>query len=179
MLSRSVRPLLRFSHRLQGEHGSVLVVRRTVENPNFIASQRPVGLRIRHFSAKADDSKEQKDTNVKESLQDTVRRMQQKDGANGGADESNTQVDDFMRKARESWSTFSDEVSKTWEDLLRSGDRKDINKKLIQHRPEDTAEGDKPFTGSVAIMVIDESEHLTAWERMQRRLAEAPIISGT
>jgi hypothetical protein len=138
-----------------------------------------VGLGIRHFSAKADDTKEQKDTNVKESLQDTVRRMQQKDGANAGADESNTQVDDFMRKARESWSTFSDEVSKTWEDLLKSGDRKDINKKLIQHRPEDTAEGDKPFTGSVAVMVIDESEHLTAWERMQRRLAEAPIISGT
>jgi hypothetical protein len=27
-------------------------------------------------------------------------------------------------------------------------------------------------------MMIDESEHLTAWERMQKRLAEAPIIQG-
>jgi hypothetical protein len=26
--------------------------------------------------------------------------------------------------------------------------------------------------------LIDESEHLTAWERMQKRLAEAPIIQG-
>jgi import inner membrane translocase subunit TIM44 len=27
-------------------------------------------------------------------------------------------------------------------------------------------------------MVIDEAENLSAWQRMQRRLAEAPIIQG-
>jgi hypothetical protein len=94
---------------------------------------------------------------------------------------SATGMDDVLRKAREQWSMFSEEVSKTWEELLKSGDRKDINKKvnLQNSHPTDTAEGDQPYTGSVDIMVIDEQEQLTAWERMQRRLAEAPIISGT
>jgi hypothetical protein len=39
-------------------------------------------------------------------------------------------------------------------------------------------EGEAECTGTVDIMVIDESEHLTAWERMQKRLKDAPIISG-
>jgi len=69
-------------------------------------------------------------------------------------------------------------VSQTWGELLRSGDRKDINKKIAGAHPHDTADGDKEYTGPVAIMVIDESENLTAWERMQKRLTDAPVIQG-
>ena len=73
------------------------------------------------------------------------------------------------------WSTVSDEVGLAWKELVNSEQRKSINKKI---HPVATAEGDKPYTGPVDIMVIDASEGLTAWERMQRRLTEAPIISG-
>jgi len=106
-----------------------------------------------------------------------VKRMQQegRDESSTNDGFSNPQLDGILRQATEGWSTFSEEVGKTWDELLRSGERKDINKKLMH--PEDTVEGDAPYTGSVEIMVIDESEHLTAWERMQRRLTEAPIIS--
>jgi len=107
-------------------------------------------------------------------LEDTVRRMR-KEGKATDDEELDPRLDDFLRKASDTWSTLSDEVGKAWGELLASGERKDINKKLLH--PEDTVEGEAEYTGPVDIMVIDESEHLTAWERMQRRLTEAPIIS--
>lgn len=118
----------------------------------------------------ASDSKETKDG---ENLQDTIKRMKEssKDASSTGPD-----MDGFIRQATQGWTSFSSEVGKTWDELLRSGERKDINKKLIH--PEDTAEGETPYTGSVEIMVIDESENLTAWDRMKKRLTEAPIITG-
>lgn len=140
---------------------------------NVTSPSRPIGVATRHWSAKTDNDENKSEE--KESLQDAVRRMQEK-GGQSAVDDSNDQLNGFLRKASDVWSTFSEEVGKTWHDLLKSGDRKDINKKLIH--PEDTVEGDAPYTGPVQIMVIDESEHLTAWERMQRRLTEAPIISG-
>lgn len=127
---------------------------------------------IRHFSAKHQQNEEDK---PKESLEDTVRRMKQ-EGKASDDDEVDPRLAGFLRKGNDFFSTFSEEVSKTWDELLKSGERKDINKKLLH--PTETVEGDKPYTGPVEIMVIDESEHLTAWEKMQRRLTEAPIISG-
>ena len=131
-----------------------------------------------HSNKKEEEDASQEPTK-KESLEETIRRMQSSNDSTTNHQSSSTGTEDVLRKAREHWSMFTEEVSKTWEELLRSGDRKDINKKLSLHHPEDTAEGDQPYTGSVDIMVIDEQEKLTAWERMQRRLAEAPIISGT
>ena len=137
-----------------------------------------MGITARYASAKSDsktDNNNHDDENPKkESLQDTVRRMQ--GGKDSGDSSSGIPVDTVLRKAADLWSNFSEEVGKAWNELLASGERKDINKKLMH--PHDTAEGEAPYTGPVAIMVIDESEHLTAWERMQRRLTEAPIISG-
>jgi len=78
---------------------------------------------------------------------------------------------DFTRQAIDSLSTFQEQVGQTWQDLLKSGDRKDINKKI---HPTETK--DAPYTGPVDIMIIDPSENLTAWERMQKRLTDAPII---
>lgn len=119
----------------------------------------------RHFAT--EDKKEG------DSLRDTVNRLKQKDKKNTEATTEGDQ-NDFFVKAANMFDSFSSEVGKAWEDLVKAGERKDINKKL--KRPEATAEGEKEYTGPVAIMVIDESEHLTAWERMQRRLTEAPII---
>jgi hypothetical protein len=181
MLSRSQRPLLqRVAHRIQAGGSSRPLNNNVAQFPTQgHAPSRATG--VRQWSAKADASDEKKEEpEAKESLQDTIRRMQQKDGKDGAGatGDSSEQLDGFLRTARESWSTFSEEVGKTWEELLKSGDRKDINKKLINHHPEDTPEGEAPYTGPVEILVIDESEHLTAWERMQMRLTEAPIISG-
>jgi hypothetical protein len=136
----------------------------------------------RYFSstsqeARKDDTQAQDPHNEREeSLKDTVRRMGGKH--NSGTDDTTTdpRLNELLNKVSNTWSTFSEEVGKAWGDLLRSGERKDINKKL--RHPEDTVEGEREYTGPVDIMLIDESEHLTAWERMQKRLTEAPIIQG-
>ena len=139
---------------------------------------------IQHFSTKQEDvsttTRDAESPSAKESFEETVKRMQ-KDGksksAPPGDDEKRSfEVDGFLRQAAEIWSNFSKEIGVAWQELLRAGERKDINKK-IRH-PEATVEGEAAYTGPVEIMVIDEAEKLTAWERMQRRLTEAPIIQG-
>lgn len=120
---------------------------------------------------------EEKSESGTDSLRDAVNRMkQQKDGEAEESSSSSKTNDpnDMLRKMADVWDNFTTEVSHAWQELLKSGERKDINKKII--KPEATAEGEAEYTGPVDIMVIDPSEHLTAWERMQRRLTEAPII---
>jgi hypothetical protein len=122
------------------------------------------------------DNKQQKEEEKQEeSLKDTVRKMGGKQTLQND-NNVDPRIHELKEKASSFWSSFTEEVGKAWQELLKSGERKDINKK-IRH-PEDTLEGEKPYTGPVEIMVIDESEHLTAWERMQKRLTDAPIIQG-
>lgn len=171
MLSHSQRLILRGTvNRIPRNGGRRSITAKYNLEPAVV---RPLGITVRHWSAKVDMEEKKENDETKESLQDTVRRMQGKDAS---SDDANLKFDGVLRKAADVWSTFSEEVGKAWNELLKSGERKDINKKLIH--PEDTTEGEAPYTGPVQIMVIDESEHLTAWERMQRRLADAPIISG-
>jgi len=126
-----------------------------------------------HTSEAKDNENSPKDEGEK--LKDTVRRMQQEgSGINSDGDTIDPRFYDSIRQASDLWSNVTEEVGKTWGELLRSGERKDINKK-IRH-PEDTVAGEQEYTGPVDIMVIDESENLTAWERMQKRLTEAPVI---
>mmetsp|Transcript_39518 Transcript_39518/g.44243 ORF Transcript_39518/g.44243 Transcript_39518/m.44243 type:complete len:360 (+) Transcript_39518:2378-3457(+) len=126
-----------------------------------------------HTSEAKDNENSPKDEGEK--LKDTVRRMQQEgSGVNSDGDTIDPRFYDSIRQASDLWSNVTEEVGKTWGELLRSGERKDINKK-IRH-PEDTVAGEQEYTGPVDIMVIDESENLTAWERMQKRLTEAPVI---
>lgn len=130
------------------------------------------------------------DTIKKPSLKETVERMQNESdgGAAAGGDPSSTTADtksssssaaappagDFFRRAAASWDAVRTEVAAAWSDLVRSGDRQSINKKILH--PTETAGGDAPYTGPVAVMVVDPT--LTAWERMQRRLTAAPIIQA-
>jgi len=134
------------------------------------------------------------------SLKDTVERMQRKEKEEAATTaDNNNDGDDNKQKgegastssassggpaldtstlfvrAADAWDNFRTAVGHTWNELLQSGQRKSINKKI---HPVETAGGDAPYTGPVDIMVIDESEHLNAWERMQKRLTEAPIIQG-
>lgn len=127
---------------------------------------------------KPNDSKKAAAANdeTTESLQDTIERLK---ATTKDADETkNSSADadtkgDAMRKAASIWDTFRSEVSDTWNDLLESEQSQSINKKI---HPTESADGDAPYTGPVDIMVIDEAEQLTAWERMQKRLTDAPII---
>ena len=124
-----------------------------------------------------------------DSLRDAVNRAKAKDGeeipedsATSGDDSTN----ELLHKARDTASSFFGAVLQTWSELLDSGKPRSINKRI--HEPvQDLADGEVPedddaaadkYEGSTAIMVIDEDEHLTAWERMQRRLSDAPIIQG-
>lgn len=106
----------------------------------------------------------------KDSLRDTVNRITHDD--DNSKDKASDNQNDILRTAITYWDSFQTHVTEAWDDLVRSGKPKDINKKIVD------AAGEKPkkYTGPIEIMVIDESENLTAWERMQRRLTEAPII---
>ena len=128
----------------------------------------------------------------KPSLKETIERIQREEdagkenGSDGKTDpsqqsdsqsNSTTDSNDIFRRAVGVWDSFSSELSSTWQELVQSGERKSINKKIVIH-PTETAGGDAPYTGPVDIMVIDPELHLTAWERMQKRLASAPIIQN-
>jgi mitochondrial import inner membrane translocase subunit TIM44 len=130
---------------------------------------------------------------AKPSLKETVERLQNesKGASNATADPndattssdstksstSSTNIDtgDLLRRAADTWDSFRAEVSSAWNDLVKSGERKNINKKIVNVHPTETAAGNAPYTGPVDIMILKDPE-LTAWERMQQRLASAPII---
>jgi hypothetical protein len=138
----------------------------------------------RTFATKQEDEKQPEEKQPEdeskkeegESLRDTINRM--KKGSGGDSDKKSSgdaAYNEYLSKAADTWASLSEEVGKTWTELLASGNRKDINKKILKH-PEATKEGEKEYTGPVEIMIIDPSENLSAWERMQKRLTDAPII---
>jgi mitochondrial import inner membrane translocase subunit TIM44 len=143
--------------------------------------------RIRTFTSPVDKNAS------KPTLKETVEKLQRENDDSAGTDNGNNPTDqttttqsantnndamaDIFRRTADIWDKFKAELSSTWQDLVRSGERKSINKKIVIH-PTETAGGDAPYTGPVDIMIIDPELHLTAWERMQKRLASAPIIQN-
>ena len=151
---------------------------------------------VRSFSAAAAPESQkskvnQGDPTSPSSLKDTVERLQRNQAetsasttaSNSADDDANNQkttsksstfeAADILRNAADHWDSFRQGVGATWQQLIKSGERKSINKKI---HPVETAGGDAPYTGPVDILVIDPAEHLTSWERMQKRLSQAPII---
>jgi hypothetical protein len=120
----------------------------------------------RHFSTENQE---------KGSLRDAINRIENegKESSEETTAKSSSDTTDIFRKTLDFFENVQSEVSKTWQDLVKSGGPKDINKKV---RPTETVEGSKEYTGSVEIMIIDPSENLTAWQKMQKRLSDAPII---
>ncbi len=124
---------------------------------------------------------EKKDEKKKESLEDTINRLK------GSKDESaqsspSFDTNDFLSKAADTYASFRSSLSDTWQDLINSSQPTDINKQIHQSRPGSSADDDNEaadkYEGTTAIMIIDEEENLNAFERIQRRLSEAPIIQG-
>jgi len=136
-----------------------------------------------YFSTDNNNNDNNSSDKKKDDLRDTINRINKSDSDDKKGDETssnssnNEQTDDMFRRAADTWGSFSSEVGSAWDDLINSGKSKDINKKI--HPTESDDDGStNDYTGPVEIMIIDESENLTAWERMQRRLTEAPIIQG-
>jgi len=106
----------------------------------------------------------------------------------GGDDEfiTSTETDPRLERLTSMGNSFLDTVSRTWDDLVASGRPKDINKKIgtpsadgtDANYADDDEAADKyeEYKGSKDIMLIDPEDHLSAWERMERRLRDAPII---
>eukprot|EP00591_Stephanopyxis_turris_P013448 CAMPEP_0195509032 /NCGR_PEP_ID=MMETSP0794_2-20130614/2077_1 /TAXON_ID=515487 /ORGANISM="Stephanopyxis turris, Strain CCMP 815" /LENGTH=432 /DNA_ID=CAMNT_0040636143 /DNA_START=110 /DNA_END=1405 /DNA_ORIENTATION=+ len=130
----------------------------------------------------------------KKSLRETVEEMQGKDTDDNQDEKSSSSstvgwdANDVIDKAFNMFSSFRTELSNTWEELINSGKPKDINKRI--HDPmrvpkassnggeggEVDDEAANKYDGPSSLMVVDEK--LGAWDRMQKRLAEAPIIKG-
>ena len=135
--------------------------------PRSTYTRRPqVAISALHFSTNKEE---------KESLQDTINRIKNEGKQPDEQTTTTSDKNDIFRKAADFFGSFQEEVSKTWQDLVQSGGAKDINKKI---RPTETVEGAVEYTGPVEIMVINPSENLTAWQRMQKRLTDAPIIQS-
>jgi Tim44-like domain len=112
------------------------------------------------------------------SLEETIRQMKGdtnhlNENKNATTSSENKTFHETIQHVSSYWEKIKEEIQVTWNDLITSGERKSINKKI---HPVETKEGDTPYTGPVEIMIIDEAEHLTAWQRMQKRLSNAPII---
>jgi len=154
-------------------------VYRFFNQPNTIRQQQGSLFCFRRTFATTNNKEGESNKNNNENLRETLNRIRGNSGSQENDDQAGGSQNEFFQRAAKGWSYFSEELSNTWQELLQSNQRKNINKK-IHHMP--TKEGDSTsaasYDGPLEIMVIDESENLTAWERMQKRLTEAPIIQG-
>lgn len=142
------------------------------------------------FSSKDEStsSEKKKDT---DSLHEAINRL--KGGSedvnstvNNDNNKSNTNEDrtrEIFHNISDSFSGFSKAVAETWDELINTNRPKDINKQIYKtSKPGSTSDDDNEaadkYQGTTAVMIFDEEEHLTAFERIQKRLSEAPIIMG-
>ena len=124
-------------------------------------------------------SKENSQTKTTSDLRDSVNRMKSKDGNNEESEKiqdesSSNSTFSYMDNISEQISVFTEEVGKTWQELIGSNKPKGINKKIIKNPTEPIED----YEGPTDLMMIDESEHMSTFEKMQRRLSEAPIIQS-
>jgi len=135
------------------------------------------------------------------SLRDAVHKIQQEGQRNvendhasntttassssSSSSSSSWNYDHILQKAISLLDTFKFGVAQTWEELINSGKPQSVNK--VIHAPMgdsatsggagggnvDNEAADK-YDGVAALTIV--KDHSGAWERMQQRLAEAPII---
>lgn len=183
--------------------GRIRADRRRYANYRILESNRcglvvPQCDRPRHFSSPADDDDDD-GKKKKKDLGETVRRLQDEasahdeggahDGAKGsGDDEPPGEPNPHLERLASMGASFLSSVSDTWGELVASGRAKDINKRIgpvggaggKPNYADDDEAADKyeAYKGSRDVMVVDPREELSAWERMERRLRDAPIIQG-
>lgn len=148
--------------------------------PIYCSSQATV--MYRQFST-SDNTENKKD------LRETIEKLKSESSTDKPKDEeSSTETDPRLERLSGMASSFIDSLSQTWQDLVAAGAPKDINKKIgtptvndespNYGNDDEAADKYEAYKGSKDVMVIDPEEHLSAWERMERRLKDAPIIQG-
>lgn len=137
----------------------------------------------RFFSASAKESSNNdanKNKDKGETLEETIKRLNSEAKNNDSSksesesNSSNDAINDISYKAKQFLLNFKDGLSETWDELLKSGEAKGIHNRV----KESTRKKKEVYKGPAELIVIDENENLGAWEKMQRRLADAPIIQS-
>jgi len=143
-------------------------------------------------SSNDDDSSKEKPEKER-TLHDTINRLQGKEDENNvDGDKSReksfsnaSNVTSTIHSLSSAFQSFSGVVGDTWTELLESSQPTDINKKLAQYQKsqpgsasDDDDDAADKYKGSTAVMVINEEDNFNAFERIQKRLSEAPIIQG-
>ncbi len=142
---------------------------------------------IRRFSDNSDGEAKKKKKDLRESVEKLKGDQSNRNGESASADTSSTD-NEHLDKLASITSSFVTSLSETWNELIASGQAKDINKKIGSPsaggnpnyaNDDEAADKYEEYAGSKDIMLIDPEEHLSAWERMEKRLRDAPIIQGT
>lgn len=133
-------------------------------------------------ATEGDDETKEKEAKS-DSLRDTVNRLKGEEQGDSSSD-SDHRTNEIVDKFMTSFQSFSSSVSETWQELVESEKPKDINKKVADihesapgKSEDDDNEAADNYEGTTAIMIIDEEENMNAFERIQKRLSEAPIIN--
>lgn len=143
---------------------------------------------IRCFSDNSDGETKKKKKDLRESVEKLKGDQSNKNDESASADTSSTTDNEHLDKLALITSSFVTSLSETWNELIASGQAKDINKKIGSPsaggnpnyaNDDEAADKYEEYAGSKDIMLIDPEEHLSAWERMEKRLRDAPIIQGT
>eukprot|EP00816_Leptocylindrus_hargravesii_P006987 CAMPEP_0196820544 /NCGR_PEP_ID=MMETSP1362-20130617/75795_1 /TAXON_ID=163516 /ORGANISM="Leptocylindrus danicus, Strain CCMP1856" /LENGTH=373 /DNA_ID=CAMNT_0042199475 /DNA_START=144 /DNA_END=1262 /DNA_ORIENTATION=- len=134
---------------------------------------------------KKDAEAEEKDGKKKqESFEETLNRLSGKKDSGENGDSGSQQMNETIHKASSFFSSFTTAVAETWQELLDSNKGRSINKSVkgsgskskgSSGSSDDSAEA-TDYDGPAALMIVDED--LGAWEKMRKRLAEAPVIKG-
>lgn len=136
---------------------------------------------IYYFSTESKDKKEEvsqpNENDPKDkSLFDTINRMKS-EADKDEKEETKTEPkaeNDIIYNLKQHLLKFQDQVMETWEELLDSGKAKGIQERI--HQSEALRKQRESYKGPTELIIIDEKEHLGAWDKMQRRLSSAPII---
>lgn len=143
---------------------------------------------IRRFSDNSDGEAKKKKKDLRESVEKLKGDQSSKNDESASADTNSTIDNEHLDKLASITSSFVTSLSETWNELIASGQAKDINKKIGSPsaggnpnyaNDDEAADKYEEYAGSKDIMLIDPEEHLSAWERMEKRLRDAPIIQGT
>ena len=167
------------SHHVTIQQRSLATTTTRLSNP--LVLRRPFTASANNKTGNQDEQSSSSSKN--DTFADTIHRLSGKKDSSSNENGSSSSANpgdnnEMFRKVASVWDGLQKEVQLAWKDLLASGQRKDINKKIVKTHPHNTPGGDAPYTGPVDLVIIDPSENLTAWERMQKRLADTPIIAG-
>eukprot|EP00815_Leptocylindrus_aporus_P008022 CAMPEP_0116074200 /NCGR_PEP_ID=MMETSP0322-20121206/15785_1 /TAXON_ID=163516 /ORGANISM="Leptocylindrus danicus var. apora, Strain B651" /LENGTH=403 /DNA_ID=CAMNT_0003563797 /DNA_START=91 /DNA_END=1302 /DNA_ORIENTATION=- len=139
----------------------------------------------RRFSSSSKREETEQDEDTKESVEDTIHRLAGDQASRKESSSSSYSTNANAAVAVGYLKGFVKAVGETWDELMDSGKPKSINKSIRSpdgsggnstKESKDAGDDAPAYDGPSSLMIVD--EELPAWEKLQRRIAEAPIIKG-